>query len=109
MAELSESNSWKSLPMRIIAATDGASLGDIDTACILPTSSSCGTDTFSTTISAIQPRMIGTASRRIHLAMPLLCALLGADDGVDRRGTHQVVIRSTHQLGTSAGLLPAAS
>ena len=71
MAELSESNSSKSLPMRIIAATDGASLGDIETACILPTTSSCGTDTFSTAMSAIQPTMMGTANRRIHLAMPL--------------------------------------
>jgi hypothetical protein len=60
--------------MRIIAATAGASLGDIETACILPTSSSCGTDTFSTAMSVIQPMMMGTASRRIHLAMPDLRA-----------------------------------
>ena len=72
MAELSESNSSKSLPMRIIAATDGASLGDIETACILPTTSSCGTDTFSTAMSATQPTMMGTANRRIHRAIPLL-------------------------------------
>ena len=58
--------------MRIIAATDGASLGDIDTDRISPTTSSCGTVTFSTAMSAIQPRMIGTANRRIHLATTLL-------------------------------------
>ncbi len=54
-----------------MAITEGASLGDIDTARIWPTTSICGTVMFRTTISPIQPRMIGTASRRIHLATPL--------------------------------------
>jgi hypothetical protein len=71
MAELSASNSSKTLPTRIVAITDGASLGDIETACISPTTSSCGTVTLSATMRAIQPRMIGIANRRIHLAMPL--------------------------------------
>ena len=73
MAELSESDSSNTLPDRIMAITDGASLGDIDTARSLPTSSNCGTTEFRTTMRPIQARMIGTANRRIHLAKAALC------------------------------------
>ena len=58
------SNSSNTAPTFFVAIIAGASLGLIDTARILPTSSSCGTTIFSATISAIQARMIGTASTR---------------------------------------------
>ncbi len=50
-------------------------VGVMDTERIFPTSSSWGTMTFSTPMTAIQPMMIGTDRRRIHLAIPpwLLC------------------------------------
>ena len=51
--------------MRFIAIIDGAASGLIDTAWVRPTTSSCGTVTLSTAISAIQARMIGTAKVRI--------------------------------------------
>jgi hypothetical protein len=46
-------------------------LGDIDTDRIWPTTSSCGTATFSRAMSVIQPTMIGMANRRIHFAKPV--------------------------------------
>src|SRR6476661_1823239 len=51
--------------MRFIEIIDGAWSGVIETERSLPTSSSCGTITFSTAMTAIQPRMIGTANVRI--------------------------------------------
>ena len=73
MAELSDSNSSKTSPTRFIAITDGASSGLIDTDRIWPTTSSCGTATFSSATTAIQPMMIGIDNRRIHFAMPVRC------------------------------------
>ena len=71
MTALSESDSSKTLPARINATTDGASLGDSDTARSWPTTSSGGTNTVRTAMRPSQPRMIGTANRRIHLAKPV--------------------------------------
>ena len=53
-----------------LAMTDGAVSVIIDTARILPTTSSEGTAVLSTTTSATHPMMIGTARRRIHLGAP---------------------------------------
>ena len=80
MAELSDSNSSKTWPVRIIAITDGASLGLIDTDRIWPTTSSCGTVRFSRATTAIQPTMIGIDNRRIHFAKPVrrVCSAAGA-------------------------------
>ena len=62
-------------PTRFIAITDGASSGLIDTERIWPTTSSCGTTMLRTPMIAIQPRMMGIASRRIHFANPVGCVV----------------------------------
>jgi hypothetical protein len=54
--------------MSAMACIDGALLGLIDTAFFAATISNCGTNAFSATASSSQPRMIGTARRRIHCA-----------------------------------------
>ena len=69
ITELSESPSSNSSPTFFIEIIDGASSGLIDTACISPTVSSCGTVTLTTTMSAIQPSRIGTANARIIRGM----------------------------------------
>ncbi len=76
IAELSESNSWKSLPICFIAIIDGACCGAIDTECICPTVSSCGTMTLRMAMTTTQPTISGTDSRRIHLAIPAPCRAL---------------------------------
>ena len=55
--------------MRIIAIVDGASLAVIGTECAAPTLSNEGAITLTSTVNAIQPKMIGTASTRIVRAM----------------------------------------
>ncbi len=72
MAELFDLNSSNTLPTRFIAIIDGALSGLIDTDRSFPTSSSWGTIAFSTTMIAIQPRMIGTASTRMVRGMKVL-------------------------------------
>ena len=57
--------------MSDMACIDGALLGLIETEFFAATTSSWGTSTFSATSSSIQPRMMGTASRRIHRARNL--------------------------------------
>lgn len=53
--------------MCFIEIIDGAASGLIDTACICPTVSSCGTVTLRTAMVTNHPRMIGTAKVRIIL------------------------------------------
>ncbi|BBY83681.1 hypothetical protein MPUL_48390 [Mycolicibacterium pulveris] len=89
IAELSDWNSSKTVPMRFIAITDGASEGLIDTERICPTTSSCGTVAFRTAIRTIQAMMIGTARRRIQVAM------------ADRRGGSAAGAESTVGVLTS--------
>src|SRR5258708_28463897 len=100
MTALSDLNSWKSVPTRFIAITDGASSGLIDTDRIWPTTWSCGTVMFRMATTAIQPRMIGTANRRIHFARPvwLACPVASSDS----------VVGTTLGSGTSAELLPGS-
>ncbi|COV54138.1 Uncharacterised protein [Mycobacterium tuberculosis] len=69
IAKLSESPSLNTMPIRPIASNDGASLGLSDTDRSWPTASSDGTNTVTTTQTASQPRMIGTAKAWIILAM----------------------------------------
>ncbi|OBJ16384.1 hypothetical protein A5653_15630 [Mycobacterium colombiense] len=65
MTVLLESNSRKLWPRRIIAFIDGASSGVIGAECASPTFSSVGTMTFTNTVMATQPKMIGIAKMRI--------------------------------------------
>ena len=82
MPELSDLPSSKTSPMRFIAIIDGAASGLIDTACICPTSSSCGTLTLRKAIKAIQARIIGTARVRIiRAATDLLIVGTGGGSG----------------------------
>src|ERR1700722_2211626 len=69
IAKLSESDSLKSLPMRIMACTDGASGGLSDTECCCPTCSSDGTARVTIRISATQARMMNSEDLRIVRAM----------------------------------------
>ncbi len=65
MAALSESNSPKTRPMRLVACSDGASAKFIATLWVRPSSSSCRTKAFVVAASASHNTRIGTESRRL--------------------------------------------
>ena len=78
--ELLDLYSLNTSPTRLVAITDCASSGLIDTDRIFPTTSSCGTTTLSKAISAIQPRMIGTANVRMNRGILARAACLATRD-----------------------------
>ncbi len=69
MALLSESNSWKLLPIFRIEISDGASLAFNPTVWASPTFSSVGTMEFVMTVSANQPSRMGTHITRMKCAI----------------------------------------
>ena len=69
IAKLSESDSLKSLPMRFMACTAGASWGPAVPNAVVPTLSSDGTPNVTIRVSATQARMMSTESLRIIRAM----------------------------------------
>ena len=66
---LSESNSWKSLPIRFIACSAGESAAISETLWALPTSSSCGTKTLVVAAMSSHTRTMGTENHRMPRAM----------------------------------------
>ena len=66
ITELLVSYSSNTSPTRLVAISAGASLGLIDTARSLPTSSSCGTVVLRSATIAIQTRTIGMAKVRMN-------------------------------------------
>ena len=93
MIELSEVNSSKTVPTRLVAITDGAFDGLMETERICPTSSSWGTETLRNPMITTQPMMIGRASVRTHLAMPPRC--WGSATGIASvRGSLRSLMRS---------------
>ena len=83
-------NSWNVRPIWFIATVDGASAAAIGTDCSCPTTSICGTRVFVTTVSANQPRMIGTDSQRIQCAM---CGRLPCSSVCGRSPLDRVIMR----------------
>src|SRR6476660_6602261 len=99
MAELSELDSLKSWPMRIIACTDGVSLGISETECVAATRSSDGIadDHFPPTDARVEIR-INTSQARM-MSSENLCMVRAMKGG---RGLSELMPRSLvpQQQGT---------